>query len=621
VREVIGRRLRTLSPECRATLGIAAVLGREFELGALAHVSGRPQNELLETLEEAWSAKVVSELPAAPGLLRFGHALIRDTLYGELPAPRRLRLHREAGEALEGYYAADRDPHLAELAHHFVASGAAGDPAKATEYARAAGDRAVRLFAYEEAVRLYRVALDAARPGADTTRCELLVALSEAQARAGDEPGAKATALRAAEDARRAGLPELLARAAVGYGGRFLWARSSTDPHLVPLLRDALDAIGEEDSALRVQLLARLATAMRDDPSRKPREALWKTAIDIARRLGDPMTLAYALDAEEAALHGPGTAWTRLTQADEIIALARQIGDHERLFDGHEHAFWAAWEVGDPERRAAAFAGLTQVADELRQPAQLWLAATASASLGLTSGRFDEAPELIERAAEIGRAAIPWNATSTRTLQLFLLSRFQGRLGELGEDVPDDERTYPSPLVHLAVRATILARTGDRAGAAAILADVTRHDLADWHMDEEWLFAVCLLAETCEVVGADEHAPALRAALAPHADLNAAPTEGGLDSVARSLGLLATLCGDFDDAEAHFETALRMNAQMGALPWLAHAEHGFAAMLAMRDAPGDAERARDLARRALDGFRRLGMESHALEVKELVYRM
>jgi predicted ATPase len=40
VREVIGRRLRLLSDDARRILALAAVLGREFEFGALAYLSG-----------------------------------------------------------------------------------------------------------------------------------------------------------------------------------------------------------------------------------------------------------------------------------------------------------------------------------------------------------------------------------------------------------------------------------------------------------------------------------------------------------------------------------------------------------------------------------------------------
>ena len=74
----------------------------------------------------------------------------------------------------------------------------------------------------------------------------------------------------------------------------------------------------------------------------------------MARRIGDPVTIASALTAAQSALHAPHTARLRLANASEIVALATDAGDRERLFDGHEHAFWASWELGDPDRRASS---------------------------------------------------------------------------------------------------------------------------------------------------------------------------------------------------------------------------------------------------------------------------
>ena len=220
-------------------------------------------------------------------------------------------------------------------------------------YARRAGSRAVDLLAYEEAVRLYAMALEALGPETAATariRCELLLALAESKGRAGDSPGAKASFLRAAVLARSAGLPEALAQAALGYGGRFVWDRAMSDERLVPLLQDALATLGEVDSALRVQLLSRLAAALRGEPSRERRERICEEAIQTARRIGDPAALAYALAAAEAALHAPHTAQRRLDEGGEIVSLARATGDRERLFDCDEHAqaFRAAWEPVDP---------------------------------------------------------------------------------------------------------------------------------------------------------------------------------------------------------------------------------------------------------------------------------
>ena len=104
----------------------------------------------------------------------------------------------------------------------------------------------------------------------------------------------------------------------------------------------------------------------------------------------------------------------------------------------------------------------------------------------------------------------------------------------------------------------------------------------------------------------------------PYASLNAvAVPELALGSTSRSLGILATLLGRFEDAARHFEEALRMNERMEAPPWLAHTQEEYARMLLRRNAPGDRERAEELAARAQATFLELGMQDDAAKVAAL----
>ena len=621
VREVIGRRLRHLSDDCNRVLAQASALGREFDLDALAGVSELGRGAILELLDEAIEARVVSEVPGLIGRMRFAHALIRDAAYHRLSRSRRVQLHQQVGEALEALYSSDLDAHLAELAHHFFKSAAGGNGEKAVDYARRAGARAVALLAYEEAVRLYEMALEALGPVAAATarlRCELLLALADAQGRAGDGLGAKSTFLRAADLARSAGLPEMLAQAAVGYGGRFLWAHALADERLVPLLEDGLSAVGEADSVLRVQLLSRLAAALRHGPSRERRERISEEAIQTARRIGDHSALAYALAAAECALHAPHNAHMRLAKGEEIVSLVAGTGDRERLFDGHEHSFWAAWELGDADRRAVELASMTRVAEELRQPAQLWMLATAEATLALSQGRFPEAPKLIERAAAIGETVLPWHAAAARKMQLFLLRREQGRLDGFVREIRDHADEFPSPLVHRAILAHIYARLERTEEAQALLHELTSRDLSNWHVDEEWLVSICLLAETCAILEDTGPAAPLYELLLPYGPLNTvAVPELALGSTSQALGILATLLARFDDAARHFEEALRMNERMGARPSLAHTQQDHARMLLLRNGQGDRKRAEKLLSRAQATYQELGMQSDAAKAAAL----
>jgi hypothetical protein len=183
--------------------------------------------------------------------------------------------------------------------------------AKATKYAQAAGRRAAGQLAYEEAARLYRLALDALELSGSpdpALACELLLAQGDAQARAGSIATAKQTFLQAAAIARQGAMNERLARAALGYGGRWVWEVGRGDPYLLPLLEEAAEKLPPTDSALRVRILARLAGGpLKPGDHRARRLALSQEALAMARRLGNPTVLSYALDGRIAAILGPDT--------------------------------------------------------------------------------------------------------------------------------------------------------------------------------------------------------------------------------------------------------------------------------------------------------------------------
>jgi DNA-binding SARP family transcriptional activator len=164
VREVIGRRFTHLSQECNRILLLASVLGREFVLDELARMSDLSLEELLDQLDEAWTARVVSDVPDDPGRLRFSHVLIRDTLYDRLTAARRVQLHRLAatvleelrGDSLAGHREETSENVLA-LARHWFEGGV---PAKAISCYRRGAELALRVFAYYEAEEALTRALD-----------------------------------------------------------------------------------------------------------------------------------------------------------------------------------------------------------------------------------------------------------------------------------------------------------------------------------------------------------------------------------------------------------------------------------------------------------------------------
>jgi len=190
IKEVIGQRLARLSEACNRALSIASIIGREFDATLLEAVGDLQESELLDALEEATRAQLVSESQEVRGRFEFMHALIRETLYGEQSSPRRVRLHWRVADAIERLSQSRPNPPLAELAYHFSQAASADAADKAVDYATRAGDRAADGLAHEEAARLFDIALHSLqfRPeGRDAER--LRVDLHARRARAFDALG------------------------------------------------------------------------------------------------------------------------------------------------------------------------------------------------------------------------------------------------------------------------------------------------------------------------------------------------------------------------------------------------------------------------------------------------
>jgi tetratricopeptide (TPR) repeat protein len=165
VKQVIGRRLDRLSPECNDVLRLGSVIGREFSLGQLvALVDDRSADELLTLLEEALTSHVVEELSDSVGTYRFTHTLVQETLVEELSTTRRVRLHARVGEALERFYGEEVDAHAAELAHHFAEAETVLGVRKLIRFLRIAGESALAAHAYDQGLAAFKQAL-AAREG------------------------------------------------------------------------------------------------------------------------------------------------------------------------------------------------------------------------------------------------------------------------------------------------------------------------------------------------------------------------------------------------------------------------------------------------------------------------
>jgi class 3 adenylate cyclase len=640
IREVIGRRLSRLSEGCNRMLTLASTMAGSFSWELLLAVSGEEEDRLLDLLDEALRALVVRERrdpsassgQAGAGTYEFTHALIRQTLYGELNTPRRVRLHRQIGEAMERAYGANPEPHLAELAHHFFQAAPGGDVDKAIDYATRAAERALSLTAYEEAAGLYDVALQAMelRETADdeAQRCELLLTKGEAQNYAGNRDRAKETFLRAAEAARKLKEPESLARAVLGFAGVFGGEWGVVDDRTIGLLEEALDALGEEDSALRALLLSRLGMELWFSGSPEPAELPSRQSVEVARRVGDPKALADALWIRNLVLGGPEHVEERLAAGTEVLRAAEEAGARERGFHGYYFRIVALLELGDREAGYAEIEAFARLAKELRLPHYLGWATLFRATRAMLEGQLDEAERLNHEAlALVERAQEPLLAQVHR-YQILNLRRVQGRLEEVEADLKEEAEAFPTPWFEMNL-VCLLSETGRKAEARAEFEPLAAADFADLPRDGQWLTIMALLSRACAAVADDHRAAILYDLLLPYAGHNVV-IQGFTDydgSASYYLGLLAVTMTRWEDAARHFEDALEMNERMGARPWVAWTQHDYADMLLAcaqtgarpGDKPGDSEKALELVTQALDTAQELGMK--ALVEKALALKL
>jgi DNA-binding SARP family transcriptional activator/tetratricopeptide (TPR) repeat protein len=621
VRAVVAQRLALLSVECRELLDVASVVGREFDTGVLATVNALDSAAVADHLQEALAISMLLAMRRTAGRFRFTHEIVREVIYDELPASRAMTLHRAVAEAFEAIYAPELDPHATELAHHFAMAAPGGTARKAVRYATRAAERARDQLAYEESVRLFTTALSAHEMQSDAdagTRCELLLALGDAQTSAGDTAAAQDSFARAANMARQSGWADRFARAALGYGGRFVWEGDYERPHtLSTLLEEALGGLGE-DNPLRARVLARFACAAGMywggpvEVRRQWQEARSREAVELARRLGDPATLGWALTARFLIVWGPDRLDEMASLADEIVMVAEHAGAWDEVANGLAVRYEIHMTRGEVQDAQGDLERHIALAEELKLRSQSWHAAAHQAELLLLLGRFAEAAACIDQALRRGAAAHWAEAMRTAAQQRLLLFLEQGGLEGGGlEDLRSPlerlEADRPQDKVSTALLARLDCELGHERQAQARLNVLGKDGFHTVQRDAQWLIVITVLADVAAMVGTPEHIKALYELLRPYSALVGGGPHLYFGSVSRYLGNLAAALSRPDEAALFLRDAAEADDRIGALPWSAHAKADLARVLLDRDAPGDRDRADGLLREALTTYKELGM--------------
>ncbi|MGQ0716101.1 MAG: ATP-binding protein [Pseudonocardiales bacterium] len=611
VHEVVLRRLGRLSEAANQTLVTAAVVGAEFDLAVVAVVTGLGEDVVAEALDQAMAAGLVKEAASVTLRFRFRHQLVRTSLYSSLGTARRLRLHRRVGEAIETLYRSRLDDHLPALAHHFALAATEGEAATAVGYTWRAGDRALSQLAHDQAVALYtraRELFDSSElADDDLRRCDLLIALGEAQRRAA-HPAHRQTLLAAAAVAQRVGDVDRLAVAALANTGT-IWPGVKIDHERVALLTAALAAIGDADSPVRARLLANLASELINGEWDQ-RVELSEQAEAMARRLGDAPTLAHVLVPAFRTLRHPSTLTQRLALVGELAELAEQLGDANVAFRAALTGFDAALEAGDTVLAQRRLTGAARLADDLAQPALRWLVTVSHAALTALIGGVHEGERLSHQVLEVGASAGYPDARLFFGAQLLAIRIVQGRLGELEASIADAVAQHPGLWGWQAALALCHCELGRWDEAHVVFQKLTADDFTSRPYDVNWLAGMALSTEVCTELGDVPSAAVLSRLLAPYADqfVTTGPVTC-FGSVARYLGRLAVTMGRLDEADAHFAAAAAAHARIGASAWLTRTQLDWANLLLTRQSHGDVQLATKLLGQALGTARQQALSA------------
>ncbi|GAA1871414.1 AAA family ATPase [Pseudonocardia ailaonensis] len=640
VGEVITARVRRLGPAAQRLLRAASLLAEDFELTVAARLLDEPTVTCLPAVTDALAAGLLTD--AGGGRFRFAHGLVRTVLEAQTPLQEAVVLHLRAAEALEDLHRDGLSRVSADIARHRAAVAVVGDREQAVAWARRAAEDASRVFAHEEAARLYTSALTCGGPALPAAeRADLLLALAAAEAATGRFP----QALEACREAVAAD-EDAVARAALtldAVGDRAWdrtvagWCRRALatlpdptlpdptlpdptlpdptlpDPTLPdPTLRgtalpggpEAGGPSGGADRILRARLLARLAETLFYDGDVAASADPAAEALALAQTEGDEDALVAALRARQLTCSGPEHTAERTDLAARMTALGERSHRPDVEMWGRLWMVDVLWERGDLTGIEAELTRLRWCVEQQRSPLAAWHLLVCRAALAQARGELATALALADEAY---RLVAGLGHTAAVGARLSLLGAVGHHLGHAPpEPTPDLDGGE--------VRAALFARLGPAVALAESgMPEEAGHLYRLTGPPREWdvppyftVLAYAVGASIAVLLGLREDAAWFRTALVDQARGHVVGGAGAA-SYLGPVDLVLGRCAAFDDLDAaaeHLAAALATCERIGAAGFAVEAAVELADVRQRQQRPDEA---RLLLVRARPAAERLGM--------------
>lgn len=374
-----------------------------------------------------------------------------------------------------------------------------------------------------------------------------------------------------------------------------------------------------QTSADRVLLLAELAAVLPVDELPR-RRRLSEEALALARRdPDDTRVLTRALLSWHWTHREPDKLEERMAVVDEMVGLGARHDGLSALFHGH-------WLRVSDRLEASDFLGFEsdieagiRLGSQSSIPEARWIGEAHGILQNLFRGCFDRIESQAEEVFRIATAGQSPSALQYYSAQIFMLRREQGRLAELEPAAREMVDQFPDNPAWRAALAFLYAETGRGVEARREFERLAAGDFAALPRDHNWIVAIAFCSQVAAFLGDRPRAQLLFDLLRPYAGRCCVVVPGLVlvSAVDQNLGVLATVLGYFEDAERYFVAARDWYERIGARPLLAHVQREFAAMLLLRRAHGDDQKAADLLREAGSTFIKLGMTTHAKRLETL----
>jgi class 3 adenylate cyclase/tetratricopeptide (TPR) repeat protein len=348
---VLAARIDQLPEATKRVAQSASVIGRIFPFAALERVCrDAPPPERIDDIQPHLDILLAEEIlrERSAGSAReyiFKHALTCEAAYDLLLRHRRRQLHDRAARALEELYPDRLDELAPVLAHHFHEAGQAD---RTAQYSLLAADRALRLFAVEEAVAHYDRAYHDLGPLDEPPAPELIDAIMgwvATRYKLNTYDGAIERLERAEEVARSSGDRQRLARVLSWMGT--VHVVTGRPSRAAPYLFESNELATElGDEVLSIAPFFYASDAMVDHDPRGAAERLGQV-VELSQKHGMPEIEGHALAAKAVAHARMG----EFDLAEETIARALAVAESggHRVKEADVHIFVAAayYDLGD----------------------------------------------------------------------------------------------------------------------------------------------------------------------------------------------------------------------------------------------------------------------------------